>query len=93
MVVSLTAPHDLTQQGVLSVGPDYLVAQAGDAVYFWLNQSSSGATYSAPVGLDSVALIGAVVGLVALALTVIPLLMWWSRIRARRLAQEKRITL
>jgi hypothetical protein len=93
MEASLTAPHVLTQQGVLKVGPDYVVAQSGDAVYFWLNESGPGATYSPPVASDGVAMLAAVIGLIALALAVVPLLAWWSRIRARRDAQEKRITL
>jgi hypothetical protein len=93
MVITLAAPHDLTTRGVLYVGSDFIVAQAGNAVYFWLNQSTPSTSYSAPVGLDSAPLIGAGVGLAALALAVVPLMVWWSRIRARRLAQEKRITL
>jgi hypothetical protein len=91
--VSLTAPHNLSQQGVLKVGPDYEVAESGNAVYFWLNESGPGVTYSAPVTANGLGILAAAVGLVAIALAVIPLLMWWSRIRARRLAQEKRITL
>jgi|HubBroStandDraft_1064217.scaffolds.fasta_scaffold00588_3 hypothetical protein len=91
--ITLYAPHDLTTDGVLYVGSTYEVAQSGNAVYFWLNQTAPSASYSAPVALDSAPLIGAGLGLAAIALCLIPLMAWWSRIRAHRLAQEKRITL
>jgi hypothetical protein len=93
VTVSLTAPHNLSQEGVLKVTSDYVVAQSGNAIYFWLNESGPGATYSATVGANGVEILAAVIGLGALALTAVPLLAWWSRIRARRTAQEKRITL
>lgn len=91
--VTINVPHNLTQQGVLKVGPGYVVAEAGSAVYFWLNQSAAGVAYAAPVGTSSGTLLAAAVGLGAAALAVVPLLGWWARIRARRVAQEKRITL
>jgi hypothetical protein len=93
MSIDLDASHNLTTEGILYVGSDYEVAESGDAIYFWLNQSATSATYSAPLGLAASPLIGAGIGLGAIALCLAPLLVWWSHIRARRLAQEKRITL
>jgi len=91
--VELPAPHNLTTEGTLLVGADYEVAQSGDSIYFWLNQTAPSATYSSPVAIGAAPLIGAGIGLGAIALCLLPLMMWWSKIRARRLAQEKRITL
>jgi hypothetical protein len=93
MEVTLTAPHDMTEAGTLEVGSDYVVAVAGSSIFFWLNQTGPGATYAPPTSLTGTATIAGIVGLGALALTAVPLIAWWARIRAKRLAQEKRITL
>lgn len=87
------APHNLTGEAVLANGGDYEVAESGTALFFWLNQSASSVTYSAPALLSTPTVLAAGIGLAAFSLGIIPLVMWYSRIQARRLAQERRITL
>ena len=90
---TLTAVHDLSATGVLAVGSNYLVAENQSAIYVWLNQSSSSTTYAPSVAAGTPSFLAAGLGLGAIALVGVPLVMWWSRIRARRVAEERRITL
>jgi len=87
------APHNLTGEAVLANSGDYEVAQSGTALFFWLNQSAPSITYSAPALLSTPTVLAAGIGIVAFSLGIIPLVMWYSRIQERRLAQERRITL
>jgi hypothetical protein len=91
--VTVVLPRNPTRTGVLVAGSDYIVAEAGPSIYFWLNQTEPGVTYSAPTTAVGTLTIAAGIGLAGLALAVIPLSYWWSRIRARRRAEERRITL
>ena len=91
--ISFLARHNLTGQAVLANGDNYEVAQSGTSLFFWLNQTAPSITYSAPATLGPTTVLAAGVGLVAFSVGVIPLVMWYSRIQARRAAQEKRITL
>lgn len=91
--VTVEMPHAPTRSGVLVVGTDYIIAESGPAIYFWLNQTYSPVTYSAPTPFGTGAVVGAALGLAALTVTGLPLVVWWSSIRARRAEQERRITL
>jgi hypothetical protein len=93
VAVSFFAPHNLSGQAILETGTDFTVAQAGNALYFWLNQTAPTITYSAPNALGTSTVLAAAIGLAAFAIGIIPLMMWYSRIQARRVAQERRITL
>jgi hypothetical protein len=89
--LTLLTLHNLSASTILAVGSDYLVAESGSAIYFWLNQTNPSFVYPEPT--IPWALAGPLLGLGAFALGVIPLSMWYGRIRARREAEEKRITL
>ena len=92
--IVLAGAHTYTAETVLAVGSDYVVAQSGNAIYFWLNETGPGATYSPALGgIGSGTLLGATVGLIALAVIAVPLALWWQSIRARRQKEERRITL
>lgn len=91
--VTLAMPHAPSRTGIVAVGPTYAIAENGPYLYFWLNQSYSSVTYSAPNSVTSTLTFEAGVGLVAVALAGVPLYFWWATIRARRLEQERRITL
>lgn len=93
VVVTLVLPHAPSGTGVLVAAPNYVVAQAGPSIYFWLNQSVPAVAYATPEGLTGAALVGAALGLGALTLAGVPLFLWWARIRARRAEQERRVTL
>ena len=91
--VELEMPHNPARSGVVEVGSDYVVEESGPAIYFWLNQTVGGATYSPSV--DSGLLLSwfGALGLLGFAVAAIPLAAWWLRIRRSRAEQEKRVTL
>ncbi len=90
----LRAPHRFTTTGVIAVGDDYEVEESGNAFYFFLNDTGPGITYSPGTGsIDTGTVLGAGIGLAALALVGVPTLLWWRSIRARRMAEERRVTL
>jgi len=92
--ILFVATHDLTGSGILAVGSDYEVAESGNAFYFWLNETPPAFTYSAPgggIGASTVLL--AAIGLGAFAVVSVPTFFWFRQIRARRQAEERRITL
>jgi len=94
VLLLLHAPHQFTMSGVIAVGPDYEVQESGNAFYFLLNDSGPGITYSPGSGnIGTATIVGAGVGLGALALVGVPTLLWWRSIRARRMAEERRVTL
>lgn len=94
VLLLLRAPHQFTTNGVIAVGSDYQVAESGNAFYFFLNDSGPGVTYSPGSGnIDTTTVLGAGIGLGVLALVGVPTLLWWRSIRARRLSEERRITL
>jgi hypothetical protein len=92
--VVLRAPHALTADGILAVGSNYEVAEAGSAIFFWLNETGPGTAFSpGSGGIGAATILAAGIGLGAMALVAIPTVLWWRSIRARRLAEERRITL
>jgi hypothetical protein len=94
VLLDLRAPHTFTTNGVIAVGDDYEVAESGNAFYFFLNDSGPGVTYSPGSGnIDTGTILGAGIGLGALALVGVPTLLWWRSIRARRISEERRVTL
>jgi|HubBroStandDraft_1064217.scaffolds.fasta_scaffold01544_2 hypothetical protein len=94
VAVKITPGHNLDSNGILAVASDYQVAESGNAIYFWLNESPSGTTFSpTDGGIDATTALAAAIGLIALALVAIPLTLWWGKIRARRQKEERRITL
>jgi len=92
--IDVVAYHVMTGSGIIAVGPDYTVAESGNAFYFWLNETAPAFTYSAPTGgISSTTALEAALGLGAFALVSIPTMLWWRALRARRQAEERRITL
>jgi hypothetical protein len=90
--VKLTLHNPMGPGGTLAQGSDYTVVQAGNELFFWLNSSAPGPTYS-PAPAVSASLLIPTIGLAAAVLAVAPLLWWWSDIARRRKEQEKRVTL
>jgi len=89
--VSLLLTHTLTGHRVIVSSATYSVVQQGDLLLFYLNGTLPSPTAASPE--TSTLVVGAVVGLIAAAVTVIPLYLWWSRIVARRESELKRVTL
>lgn len=90
--VNVLGLHTMTNRQTLAQGSDYTVLQAGNQVVFWLNTTPAPPTQSPSVPGGTVPLAG-IVGLVGVGLASVPLVMWFQRIRARRKAEEKRVTL
>jgi hypothetical protein len=94
ILLLLHAPHQFSTNGVIAVGSDYEVAESGDAFYFFLNDSGPGTAYSPGSGdIGTSTILAAGIGLGAFALVAIPSVLWWRSIRARRVAEERRVTL
>ena len=92
--ITLPIAHSMTANGIIAVGTDYEIAESGNALYFWLNQSAAGATYSPPTGnIGASTTLLAAAGLAALALVSVPTLLWWREIRRHRQSEERRIVL
>ncbi len=92
LIVSI--PHVPTNRGPLEVGGDYWVVQEGNAFLFYLNATPPGLVAAPPATTSTGALgIAGLVGLIAGGLMAIPVYAWWRRVRSRRQAEEKRVTL
>lgn len=94
--VKVVATNPMTAQKPLASTPNYIVLQEGNQILFYLNGTAPAqpASPSAAVGnpLGNLG-IGAVLGLIGASVAMIPLRAWWSQIKARRTAEEKRVTL
>ena len=90
--INITATNPMTASRTLLRGPNYLVAQRGDILYFWLNAAAPAATTAPQLPLSTALLIGSV-GLATTVAATIPLFYWWREIKKRREAEERRITL
>jgi hypothetical protein len=94
--VSVVATNPMTTDRALASTPNYIVLEQGDQILFYLNATapvlpaSPSVSTGAPLGTLEVA---AAVGLLAATAAMIPLLMWWRQIKARRTIEEKRVTL
>ena len=95
VTVSVLGLHTMTNRQTLAQGSDYTVVQEANAVVFWLNTTPATAPISPQVSGGSLGAvpIGGFVGMVGVGLAAIPLARWWQQIRARRKAEEKRVTL
>ena len=90
--VSVLALHIMSARQTLSAGPDYTVVQEGSAVVFWLNATAPPPAVSPSNGGGNIPLSG-ILGIVAAAVLMVPLVLWFRQIRARRKAEERRVTL
>ncbi|MGI0139802.1 MAG: hypothetical protein ACREBT_01420 [Thermoplasmata archaeon] len=91
VAVSLVAPHTMSAHAVLVSAADYSVIQNGNILIFWLNESAA-STSLTPASLSPSVWIP-VVGLIAGALILIPMIYWYREIQARREAEVQRVTL
>lgn len=91
--VTVLGLHSMVAHQTLLAGSDYTVVQEGNSVVFWLNATPPPPAPSPTVSSGNAVPIGAIVGVVAALLISVPLLLWWGQIRARRKAEEKRVTL
>ncbi|HYK93802.1 MAG TPA: hypothetical protein VEY07_07160 [Thermoplasmata archaeon] len=90
--VSVLALHSMTARQTLQTGADYSVVQEGNAIVFWLNATLPPPAASPSNGGGNVPL-GAVLGIVGATVIMFPLVLWFRQIRARRKAEERRVTL
>jgi hypothetical protein len=94
--VDVVALNPMTARQPLAATPHYIVLQQGDKILFYLNgtaplqPASPSVSESGPFGFLGVA---AVIGLLLAAVAVWPVRSWWKEIKARRTAEEKRVTL
>jgi hypothetical protein len=97
--VSITAYHSLGNRQTLVQGSDYTIVQEQNVFLFYLNSTPPGQLNSptAATTVGNTALSGAtlfaIAGIVAFAVTSVFLYRWWAQIRARRKAEERRVTL
>ena len=91
--VTVLGLHSMVAHQTLLAGSDYTVVQEGNSVVFWLNATPPPPGPSPTVSSGNAVPIGAIIGVVAALVVSIPLLQWWAKIRARRKAEEKRVTL
>lgn len=91
--VTVLGLHSMVAHATLAAGSDYTVVQEGNSIVFWLNATTPPPAPSPTVSTSATVPIGAVVGVIAAFAVMFPLLGWWNRIRARRKAEEKRVTL
>lgn len=85
--------HSMSARQTLYQGPQYAVLQEGSAIVFWLNSTPPAAPISPAVSTTGAVPLAAVIGIVAAVVCSVPLLLWFRQIRARRKAEEKRVTL
>jgi hypothetical protein len=91
ITVHFTAPHVLSGHVAIATGPTYTVVQNGDVVLFYLN-STAPPPPVAPAAASGEA-VAPIVGLVAAAVIVVPLFLWYLTIQRRREQDLKRVTL
>lgn len=97
--VTITAYHSLGNRQTLVQGANYAIVQEQNVFLFYLNSTPPAPTNS-PSAVSTVGtttLTGltllAVAGIVAFSVTSVFVYRWWSQIRARRKAEERRVTL
>ena len=93
LTITVLLGHTVGARGPIAVGPDYWVVQEGDAFMFYLNATPPAVVASPPASTGGSLELAATLGLVGAGLLAIPLVLWWRRVRARRAAEERRVTL
>jgi hypothetical protein len=99
IAVTITAYHALGTRDTVVQASDYTIVEEQNVFLFFLNStppaplnSPTATTTVGDTALSGVTLL-AIGGIVAFSLTSVFLYRWWSQIRARRKAEEKRVTL
>ncbi len=89
--VAFTPTHGLGSHEVLASASTWSAVEEGNVLLFTFNATAppSVAAPATPATQE----IGAIAGLAAAAVVVIPLIAWWRRIQARREAELQRVTL
>lgn len=94
--VDVVVTNPMTVHQPLASTSNYLVIQNGDQILFYLNATAPG-TVSSPSAATASATsdltIAGIIGLLGAAVACVPLAMWFDRIKKRRTAEEKRVTL
>ena len=88
---TVLALHSMTARQTLVVTPTYLVVQEGNSILFYLNATSPPPIISPSTG-GSIPLAG-LMGMIASIPAALVLYLWWGKIKARRVAEERRVTL
>jgi hypothetical protein len=90
--IELPLRNPMTAVDTLRQTSSYTIVQSGNQLYFWLNSTPTGVTYS-PAPQVTATAVGGLIGLIAAVGTAVPLIMWWNDIVRRRKEQEKKVTL
>ncbi|HEV2316333.1 MAG TPA: hypothetical protein VGV89_01995 [Thermoplasmata archaeon] len=90
--LNLTLRNPMTAVQTLRQTAFYTIVQSGNQLYFWLNSTPPGPTYSPAPQVTATAL-GGLIGLIAAVGAALPLIWWWNDIARRRKEQEKKVTL
>ncbi len=89
--IDFTPSHVPSGHFELANGPTWSVVQEGDLLIFYLNSTAVAPSSASPA--TNVMEIATIAGLAVAAVTVIPLVAWWSQIQRRREEEVKRVTL
>ncbi|HZY70061.1 MAG TPA: hypothetical protein VFF67_03675 [Thermoplasmata archaeon] len=93
VTTTIVTQHVMSSRQTLAANATYQIVQEGNVLFFYLNSTPPAPPSSPPVTHDGSVPIAAIVGPIAALFFAIPLLLWFRRIRERRQAEEKRITL
>jgi hypothetical protein len=81
------------QHRTLAKGPEYVVLQEGDSLYFWVNGTLPTTIFSPNQGSSGPTFIAAIIALAGAAVVSVVVYLWFRDVQARRKAEEKRVTL
>ncbi len=92
MSVAVTLRHTMTEVATLEQAPDYTIVESGNALYFWINTTAPGPTYSAAAQVNP-QLYAPAIGLLLGGVAAVFFFVWYRQISNRRKEQERRVTL
>jgi hypothetical protein len=90
VTIALPVGTSLGARGPVYVGPDATVLVEADAVLFYLNATPAPAPGS-PAAPAATAELPGLVALLGGAVAIVPLVLWWRRVEARRASEREKV--
>jgi hypothetical protein len=84
--------HSMTYEGTLAQTGNYTVFENGNLLFFWLNSTGAGPSFSQSASIEPVVLAPAI-GIIAASAAVFLTIYWWREVASRRREQERKVTL